>query len=101
MKSKEKFIQIQNVDQTFKTKKGHFPALRDINLSISKGEFITLIGHSGCGKSTLLNLVAGLTLPRFAPSPSVRLEDRVAEAAQIPAPHLPHGPAGNPASPHG
>ena len=63
MKSKEKFIQIQNVDQTFKTKKGHFPALRDINLSISKGEFITLIGHSGCGKSTLLNLVAGLTLP--------------------------------------
>ncbi len=58
-----KYIAIQGVDQTFKTKKGNFPALRDINLTVAKGEFITLIGHSGCGKSTLLNLIAGLTLP--------------------------------------
>jgi nitrate/nitrite transport system ATP-binding protein len=58
-----KFIEIQNVAQTFKTKKGFFPALRDVNLTVSKGEFVTLIGHSGCGKSTLLNLIAGLTLP--------------------------------------
>ena len=59
----EKFIEIQNVAQTFKTKKGFFPALRDINLNVAKGEFVTLIGHSGCGKSTLLNLIAGLTMP--------------------------------------
>ena len=59
----EKFIEIQNVAQTFKTKKGFFPALRDINLTVAKGEFVTLIGHSGCGKSTLLNLIAGLTMP--------------------------------------
>jgi len=58
-----KFIEIQNVAQTFKTKKGPFPALRDINLTVAKGEFVTLIGHSGCGKSTLLNLIAGLTVP--------------------------------------
>jgi nitrate/nitrite transport system ATP-binding protein len=58
-----KFIEIQNVAQTFKTKKGVFPALRDINLTVAKGEFVTLIGHSGCGKSTLLNLIAGLTMP--------------------------------------
>ena len=58
-----KFIEIQNVAQTFKTKKGSFPALKDINLTIAKGEFVTLIGHSGCGKSTLLNLIAGLTTP--------------------------------------
>ncbi len=38
-----------------------FQALRDINLTVAKGEFVTLIGHSGCGKSTLLNLIAGLT----------------------------------------
>ena len=37
--------------------------MRDINLNIAQGEFISLIGHSGCGKSTLLNLVAGLTIP--------------------------------------
>ncbi len=58
-----KFIEIHNVEQTFKTRKGLFPALRDINLNVAKGEFVALIGHSGCGKSTLLNLIAGLTTP--------------------------------------
>ena len=58
-----KYIDIQHVEQTFKTKKGLFPALRNINLSVAKGEFVALIGHSGCGKSTLLNLIAGLTTP--------------------------------------
>jgi nitrate/nitrite transport system ATP-binding protein len=58
-----KFIEISGVEQTFKTRKGLFPALRDIHLNVAKGEFVALIGHSGCGKSTLLNLIAGLTLP--------------------------------------
>lgn len=58
-----KYIDIQGVEQTFKTKKGLFPALRDIHLTVAKGEFVALIGHSGCGKSTLLNLIAGLTTP--------------------------------------
>ena len=58
-----KYLQIQGVAQTFKTAKGDFPALRNIDLTVSKGEFVTLIGHSGCGKSTLLNLIAGLTMP--------------------------------------
>jgi nitrate/nitrite transport system ATP-binding protein len=58
-----KYLQIQGVAQTFKTAKGDFPALRNIDLNVSKGEFVTLIGHSGCGKSTLLNLIAGLTMP--------------------------------------
>ncbi|TWO68614.1 ABC transporter ATP-binding protein [Caenimonas sedimenti] len=59
----DKYIQIQGVAQTFKTAKGPFVALRDINLTVAKGEFVALIGHSGCGKSTLLNLIAGLTQP--------------------------------------
>ena len=58
-----KYIEIRNVAQTFKTAKGNFPALREIDLDVAKGEFVALIGHSGCGKSTLLNLIAGLTLP--------------------------------------
>ena len=58
-----KFIEISGVEQTFKTRKGMFPALRDIHLNVAKGEFVALTGHSGCGKSTLLNLIAGLTLP--------------------------------------
>ena len=57
------FIQVQNAEMVFHTKKGRFHALREINLNVAKGEFVTLIGHSGCGKSTLLNLIAGLTLP--------------------------------------
>ena len=59
----KKFIDIQNVAQTFKTARGPFVALRDIHLTVAKGEFVALIGHSGCGKSTLLNLIAGLTTP--------------------------------------
>jgi nitrate/nitrite transport system ATP-binding protein len=57
------YIHIENVEQTFKTKKGPFCALQNINLNVAKGEFVALIGHSGCGKSTLLNLIAGLTTP--------------------------------------
>lgn len=63
MNDDKKYIEIQGVEQRFKTAKGSFLALRDINLSVAKGEFITLIGHSGCGKSTLLNLIAGLAAP--------------------------------------
>lgn len=59
----QKFIEIQGVGQTFKTRKGPFVALRDITLNVAKGEFVALIGHSGCGKSTLLNLIAGLDMP--------------------------------------
>ena len=62
-KDDSKYIDISGVEQTFKTAKGYFPALRDINLTVAKGEFVTLIGHSGCGKSTLLNLISGLTSP--------------------------------------
>ncbi len=58
-----KFIDIQGVEMVFATRKGRFHALREIDLSVAQGEFVTLIGHSGCGKSTLLNLIAGLTQP--------------------------------------
>ncbi len=56
-------LQIQDVGMVFPTRRGPYVALRDINLDVQRGEFVTLIGHSGCGKSTLLNLVAGLTTP--------------------------------------
>lgn len=58
-----RFIQVQNAEMVFTTKKGRFHALREIDLDVAQGEFITLIGHSGCGKSTLLNLIAGLIRP--------------------------------------
>jgi nitrate/nitrite transport system ATP-binding protein len=59
----ERYVLIENVNMTFQTKKGSFQALKDINLDIREGEFISIIGHSGCGKSTVLNLIAGLLQP--------------------------------------
>ncbi|WP_137719937.1 ABC transporter ATP-binding protein [Methylobacillus flagellatus] len=47
----------------FHTKQGRFEALRNINLQVKQGEFVSIIGHSGCGKSTVLNLIAGLLEP--------------------------------------
>jgi len=53
-------LNISNIDMVFPTPKGDFTALKNVDLQIKKGEFISLIGHSGCGKSTVLNVVAGL-----------------------------------------
>lgn len=53
-------LDISNIDMEFPTPKGPFTALKEIDLKVSKGEFVSLIGHSGCGKSTVLNIVAGL-----------------------------------------
>ncbi|HSC69526.1 MAG TPA: ABC transporter ATP-binding protein [Cellvibrio sp.] len=53
-------LELTRVGIEFPTPKGPFCALRDVDLKIRKGEFVSLIGHSGCGKSTVLNIVAGL-----------------------------------------
>jgi nitrate/nitrite transport system ATP-binding protein len=53
-------LDISHIDMVFPTSSGGFTALKDVDLQIKKGEFVSLIGHSGCGKSTVLNVVAGL-----------------------------------------
>jgi len=55
----DRYLSIEGVHMVF----GASKILSGIDLTIRKGEFVTLIGHSGCGKSTLLNLVAGLLKP--------------------------------------
>ena len=57
------FIKVEKLEMVFTTRKASFHALREIDLTVASGEFVTLIGHSGCGKSTLLNLIAGLLRP--------------------------------------
>lgn len=58
--SSNRYLEISKMGKTFPTDTGGFEALRDVQLAINQGEFISLIGHSGCGKSTVLNIVAGL-----------------------------------------
>jgi nitrate/nitrite transport system ATP-binding protein len=58
------FVEIDHVDKVFSLPNGgQYIALKNIELKIKQGEFVSLIGHSGCGKSTLLNMVAGLDRP--------------------------------------
>jgi putative ABC transport system ATP-binding protein len=50
-------IQLRNLEKAFKTKAGFMYVLRQINLDIKEGEFITIMGPSGAGKSTLLSIL--------------------------------------------
>jgi nitrate/nitrite transport system ATP-binding protein len=56
-------IDINNVTVSFKTFKGVYTAVKDISLSVKKGEIVSLIGHSGCGKSTLMGTISGMVKP--------------------------------------
>lgn len=53
-------IELSGVSRTFTGKSGSVTALRDIDLSVTEGEFVAVVGRSGCGKSTLLRIIAGL-----------------------------------------
>jgi nitrate/nitrite transport system ATP-binding protein len=55
------YLKLDHIDKSFNRGGQVSEVLKDIRLTIDKGEFVTVIGHSGCGKSTLLNLIAGLT----------------------------------------
>jgi len=59
----ETFIQVHNLDVVFEVKKDQVVALKNVNLTVKKSEFITLLGPSGCGKTTLLRVINGLTSP--------------------------------------
>jgi nitrate ABC transporter ATP-binding subunit len=70
------FLEFRDVGQVFQTRRGPFEALRGIDLTVARGEFVCVIGHSGCGKSTLLNMVSGFLVPS---SGQVTLESRPIE----------------------
>ena len=54
------YVELSNLSKIYPVRNGVAVIVKDFNLRIRKGEFVTLIGHSGCGKSTVLSMVAGL-----------------------------------------
>ena len=54
------YVELSNLKKIYPMPKGEAVIVKDFNLNIQKGEFVTLIGHSGCGKSTVLSMLAGL-----------------------------------------
>jgi len=61
--SEQPVIKANNLCLTFETNDGPVQALKNINLEIGKGEFVSFIGPSGCGKTTFLRVVADLETP--------------------------------------
>ena len=55
------YCELSKLTKIYLTPKGPAIIVKDFNLKIKKGEFVTLIGHSGCGKSTVLSMLAGLS----------------------------------------
>lgn len=68
----ETVVELRDLNVTFQTKHARTVAVGGVDLSVRRGEFVTIAGPSGCGKSTLLRVVAGLTAPS---SGSARLRD--------------------------
>ena len=56
-------IELNGIEKVYRTKEIETTALENINLTVDKGEFISIMGPSGCGKSTLLNIVGLLDKP--------------------------------------
>ena len=59
----EVVIEAKNLDLTFQTSDGPVHALKDVSLTVEKGDFVSFIGPSGCGKTTFLRAIAALETP--------------------------------------
>lgn len=59
----EKLLELKNVELIYHSPKSETQALKNLNFSVSSGDFISIVGPSGCGKTTILSLVAGILKP--------------------------------------
>jgi len=63
MTSAEAMIDMHGIIKTFKSAAGEFTVLKGVDLTINRGEFVSIVGKSGSGKSTLLNMITGIDHP--------------------------------------
>jgi putative ABC transport system ATP-binding protein len=69
-------IHLQNIEKVYRTDTVETLALNNINLTVEKGEFLSIMGPSGCGKSTLLNVIGLLDAPTKG---AVKINDQSTE----------------------
>lgn len=79
MAAQRAVVEVEHVNKLFGEGKNATLALQEISLSISQGEFVSIVGPSGCGKSTLLRIVADLVMPS---SGEVRVMGKTAHQAR-------------------
>jgi NitT/TauT family transport system ATP-binding protein len=60
---KQPILVAEGIHKTFPSREGEVEALRDVSLTVSDREFVSIVGPSGCGKTTLLRILGGLLLP--------------------------------------
>lgn len=72
--TKEPFLSIDQVSKVYSTANGDYTVLDGVDLTVTEGEFVCIIGHSGCGKSTLLNMISGFNTPTTG---TVKLQDKI------------------------
>jgi NitT/TauT family transport system ATP-binding protein len=73
-------VELAGVSKTFQARRGSVAALEGIDLTVARGEFVSLIGPSGCGKSTLLRVIADLLPPS---SGTVTVNGKTARQARL------------------
>ena len=86
-------ITLTNLEKIYRTKEIETVPLENVNLTVDRGEFLSIMGPSGCGKSTLLNIIgahvnafAGIS---FADRNVYFAEKSIAERSALPIPHSP------------
>jgi nitrate ABC transporter ATP-binding subunit len=74
----KKYCEIWKLAKSFPSPTGPYEVVKDFDLSMREGEFVSLIGHSGCGKSTVLSILAGLAEKTYG---SIILADKEVRGA--------------------